>query len=58
MLMNYLCDYVLKEEGHNKLTVNAAPYATGFYHKLGFYDTDKVQTSEGITYTPMELIIQ
>ena len=58
MLMKYLCEYVLKEEGHNKLTVNAAPYAIGFYHKLGFYDTGDVETSEGITYTPMELIIK
>ena len=57
MLMKYLCDYVLKEEGYNKLTVNAAPYAIGFYHKLGFYDTGDPQISEGITYTPMELII-
>ena len=58
MLMEYLCEYVLKEEGHNRLTVNAAPYAVGFYHKLGFYDTGKTETKEGITYTPMELIIR
>ncbi|MEE0919600.1 MAG: GNAT family N-acetyltransferase [Lachnospiraceae bacterium] len=54
-LMAYLCQYVKQEEGYNFITVNAAPYATGFYHKLGFKDTGKEQINDGITYTPMKL---
>ncbi|MCI7790357.1 MAG: GNAT family N-acetyltransferase [Lachnospiraceae bacterium] len=53
-LIDYVGKYVLLEEGFRNLTVNAAPYAIGFYHKLGFYDTDTEQTSDGIRYTPME----
>ena len=53
-LIEYLSDYVLKEEGFNRIKVNAAPYALGFYHKLGFYDLDVQKTSDGISYTPME----
>lgn len=39
-----------------KMTVNSAPYAVGFYHKLGFIDTDSELTSDGIVYTPMTLL--
>lgn len=53
-LIEYVCNYIRTEEGYNKVTVNAAPYAVGFYHKLGFRDTQAEQTSEGIRYTPME----
>jgi GNAT superfamily N-acetyltransferase len=57
-LMEYVLDYVKNEEGHRILTVNAAPYAVGFYHKLGFVDTGKEQLSDGIYYTPMEISIR
>ncbi len=53
-LMETLCRYVFEEEGYRKITVNAAPYAIGFYHKLGFKDTGKEEIKEGISYTPME----
>lgn len=53
-LIEYVSDYVLNEEGHHMITVNAAPYATGFYHRVGFIDTDTEQTNDGIRYTPME----
>ena len=53
-LIDYVGRYVLLEEGFQKLTVNAAPYAVGFYHKLGFCDTDVEKISDGIRYTPME----
>ena len=53
-LIEYVSDYVLNEEGHRLITVNAAPYATGFYHRVGFIDTDTEQTNDGIRYTPME----
>ena len=36
-----------------QLTVNAAPYAVGFYEKLGFIKTDDFKTADGITYLPM-----
>ena len=53
-LMDYVGNYVFLEEGFHSLTVNAAPYAVGFYHKLGFRDTDTEKISDGIRYTPME----
>lgn len=53
-LMEELCRYVSDEEGYRRVTVNAAPYAVGFYHKLGFKDTGREEVKEGITYTPME----
>ncbi len=56
-LMEYVGKYVLSEEGFHRLTVNAAPYAVGFYHKVGFYDTDTEQTNDGIRYTPMEKLL-
>lgn len=37
-----------------RLTVNAAPDAVGFYHKVGFLDTDTERIAEGIRYVPME----
>ena len=48
---------MLHEEGHHAITVNAAPYAVEFYHKVGFYDTDKEESNDGIRYTPMERVI-
>ena len=56
-LMNELWDYVIKEEGYRRVTVNAAPYAIGFYHKLGFKDTGREEMRDGIIYTPMEKIL-
>ncbi len=45
----------LRQEGYKLCTVNAAPYAVGFYHKLGFHDTSFEQEKDGIIYTPMEM---
>ncbi len=53
-LMEYVVNYVCSEEGYRRVTVNAAPYAVGFYHKVGFMDTDTEKTNDGIRYTPME----
>lgn len=55
-LITYLCDYVDKEEGYHSVTVNAAPYALGFYHKLGFQDTGMEETNDGIRFTPMKRV--
>ena len=40
--------------GKREMTVNSSPYAVGFYHKMGFDDTDIEQTTDGIRYTPMK----
>ena len=53
-LIEYVSRYVLTEEGHRCITVNAAPYATGFYHRMGFVDTNTEQACDGIRFTPMQ----
>ncbi len=53
-LIEYVSQYVLTEEGYDSITVNAAPYATGFYHRMGFVDTNVEQACDGIRYTPMK----
>lgn len=53
-LIQYVSDYVRNEEGHRFVTVNAAPYAVEFYHRVGFVDTNVKQFNDGIWYTPME----
>ena len=40
--------------GKREMMVNSSPYAVGFYHKMGFVDTDIEQTTDGIRYTPMK----
>lgn len=47
---------VAKDMGCYRLTVNASPYAVGFYHKVGFVDTNIEQKKDGIRYTPMSWI--
>lgn len=41
----------------DRITVNAAPYAVEFYHRLGFVDTDKEQTIKGVRFTPMTYLL-
>ena len=57
-LIDYVSNYVLTEEGHHHVTVNAALGATGFYHCVGFVDTDKEQINDGIRFTPMKRKIE
>lgn len=45
-----------KRLGGYRLTVNSSPYAVGFYHKIGFVDTNLEQKKDGIRYTPMSWI--
>jgi ribosomal protein S18 acetylase RimI-like enzyme len=45
-----------KKMGGYRLTVDASPYAVGFYHKVGFVDTNLEQAKDGIRYTPMSWI--
>jgi len=56
-LIEYVREYMISELGQNVVTVNAAPYAYGFYHKMGFIDRGLETTTDGITYTPMELYL-
>ena len=46
-------DYLLGE-GENRITVNASPYATEFYHKLGFADEGSMQKKDGMIFTTMK----
>ena len=47
-------EYIRKEYQERKITVNAAPYAVGFYHQIGFEDVAPQLSKDGIIYTPME----
>lgn len=51
---------VVKErcEGQCNITVNSSPYAIDFYHKLGFSDTGKELTMDGIRFTPMSCLLK
>ena len=49
-----LFEVVLQNSTSEIVTVNSSPYAKGFYHRLGFVDTDQEQTKEGIRFTPMK----
>jgi len=53
-----LFDLAVKENGSGKLTVNSSPYAVEIYRRLGFVQTNTEQVTNGIRYTPMELIIR
>ena len=52
-LLSALFSYEKNEMGVSEITVNAAPYAVGFYHKIGFTDLEKEKKTDGIRYTPM-----
>ncbi|MBO5621994.1 MAG: GNAT family N-acetyltransferase [Butyrivibrio sp.] len=54
-LIKFVSKYAVDEEGIDKLTVNASPYAVDFYRKIGFRDIGPVTSADGISYTPMEL---
>ena len=45
-----------KRLGGYRLTVHSSPYAVGFYHRIGFVDTNLEQKKDGIRYTPMSWI--
>lgn len=58
MLINALFKYVKNEERLNEVTVNSAPFAKGFYHKMGFIDLDEEKVVDGIRYIPMVAILK
>ncbi len=49
---------ICKSQDINKITVNSSPYAIEFYHRLGFFDSDKEQTVDGIRFTPMVYLLK
>lgn len=53
-LIEAMKQHVRRDGRKNTITVNAAPYAVGFYHAVGFEDTDGETTQNGIIFTPME----
>ncbi|MBR5579083.1 MAG: GNAT family N-acetyltransferase [Lachnospiraceae bacterium] len=53
-LVQYLSDYVLYEKGIDYITVDSAPSAMEFYHKIGFWDLAPMQTKAGISSTAMK----
>ena len=53
-LMQTIWEFIRTEVGKEIVTVNAAPYGVGFYHKLGFEDTGPGEARDGIRYTPMK----
>ena len=46
-----------RKSGESFLTVNAAPDAVGFYHRVGFLDVDTEQVADGIRYVPMQFFL-
>ena len=57
-LFNDTIDYCkLHNPSLKNITVNSSPYAVEVYHRLGFVDTSSAQTVDGITYTPMKMVI-
>lgn len=52
-LVNYAAAYLYEEKGKIFCTVNAAPYAVGFYEKIGFHAVKPEESKDGIRFTPM-----
>ncbi len=46
--------YLLEVYPNQPITLNSAPYGLPFYRKLGFRETDREQTVNGIRFTPMK----
>ena len=53
-LIEKMGEYLITEVGVDYMTVDSAPYAIGFYHKLGFWDLAPCQNKKGIIYTSMK----
>ena len=53
-ILTQLCEYLKSEEGETSMTVKAAPYAVGFYKKLGFQVMRPEEDYAGIRATSME----
>lgn len=53
-LVEQVGEYLITEVGVDYMTVDSAPYALEFYHKLGFWDLAPQQQKQGIIYTSMK----
>lgn len=53
-LIQKVREYLITEVGVDYMTVDSAPYAVEFYHKLGFWDLAPRQEKQGIIYTSMK----
>jgi hypothetical protein len=42
----------------SKLVAHSSPYAETIYQKMGFRNTGDIKTENGITYIPMELLLE
>ena len=51
-LIKQVC-FAARLHGNEHITVNAAPFAVGFYHKIGFVDLGEPQFENDIVFTPM-----
>ena len=56
-LLNRICKYLKQEEGERYVSLNAAPGAVAFYHKLGFRTVRPEIEHSGIRITSMEKIL-
>lgn len=56
-LLKTMFHYARTEMGLTEMTVNASPYAVGFYHRIGFMNLSEEVTTDGIRYTPMRIAI-
>lgn len=46
----------IKSDGVVKMTVNAAPFAVGFYERVGFMKVGGMLETDGIIYQPMTIM--
>lgn len=53
-LLGRLCEYLRTEEGERVMSLQAAPYAVGFYRKQGFVAVGPEMQFSGIRVTLME----
>ena len=56
LLISYARARAVKEK-QECITVNASPYAVGFYLKQGFGRLGEEMTADGIRFTPMKMIL-
>lgn len=45
--------YLLEQYPDGTITLNSSPYGLPFYKAVGFRETDRTQTVDSITFTPM-----
>ena len=53
-LFNKALEHYKANTEYSEMTVNSSPYAQDFYRKIGFKDTDKEKTINGIRFIPMK----